>query len=155
EPSGPINRLPPEQFTLRAIERLRGKYPGLHTVYSGFNQAFRASYPKVDPVAFTQALAAKGKIGLRIVRGGAMLFLPGEVKDRAARFAEAVRTPDDRRTRALTRLTDAEATDGSDEPDEQDAYLADSYPVHAIARDSRVTPFAVLRRARSLGIQLL
>jgi len=71
------NPLSPEAFTLRAIEWLKGKYPGMHTVYSGFNQAFRAAYPMLDPVAFTQALARKGRIRLRLVKGGAMLFLPG------------------------------------------------------------------------------
>src|SRR5439155_19200469 len=126
EPSGPINRLPPEQFTLRAIERLRGKYPGLHTVYSGFNQAFRASYPKLDPVAFTQALAAKGKIGVRIVRGGAMLFLSGELKDRSARFTEAIRSPEPRRARSRTGLTGTQTQDISDEPDDEEAFLADA-----------------------------
>ena len=71
------NPLSPEAFTLRAIKRLKGKYPGMHTVYSGFNRAFRAVYPTLDPVAFTQALARKGKIGIQPVKGGAMLFLPG------------------------------------------------------------------------------
>lgn len=71
-------KLTPEQFTLLAIERLRKNgYKGIHTVYSGFNDAFR-SYFGSDPVAATQALAKAGNIVSRPVKRGAMLYKPDE-----------------------------------------------------------------------------
>lgn len=71
-------RLTPLEFTLRAIETLRSeKSKGIHSVYSGFNQAFREYFGE-DPVPITTALAKEGKILTRPVRGGAMIYKPGE-----------------------------------------------------------------------------
>ena len=50
-------------------------YKGIHSVYSGFNQAFR-EYFKKDPVEATTKLAQEGKIVTRPVKGGATLYLP-------------------------------------------------------------------------------
>jgi len=68
-----------EDFFKEAIIRLRdtSKSRGIHSVYSGFNQAFRKYYGE-DPVKVTQMLAAEGKIGIRPVKGGVMIYLPGE-----------------------------------------------------------------------------
>ncbi len=70
-------RLSKEEFVVRAIKKLRGKYRGIHTVFSGFNEAFR-QYFSEDPRATTQELAARGIIVIRPVKGGVMLYLKGE-----------------------------------------------------------------------------
>lgn len=71
-------KLSPEAFVKRAIESLRKEpYKGIHSVYSGFNTAFR-SYFDDDPVRWTNQLAAQGVIETRPARGGVMLYLPGE-----------------------------------------------------------------------------
>jgi len=68
-----------EEFFKLAIIRLRdtSKSSGIHSVYSGFNQAFR-EYFKEDPIKVTQQLATEGKISIRPVKGGVMIYLPGE-----------------------------------------------------------------------------
>jgi hypothetical protein len=69
--------LTPEEFTLRAIERLRKPpYKCIHSVYSGFNKAFREYFPRLDPIEVTQQLAKEGKIVIMIIRGGALLCKP-------------------------------------------------------------------------------
>jgi len=50
---------------------------GIHSVFSGFNEAFREYYNE-DPVQVTRMLAQEGKIELQFRRGGAMIYLPGE-----------------------------------------------------------------------------
>ncbi len=63
-------------FVIRAIKKLRKEpYKGIHSVYSGFNQAFREEF-KEDPIKFTSQLAQEGKIFVRPVKGGVMLYLP-------------------------------------------------------------------------------
>ena len=67
-----------EEFVRRAIKRLRKPpYKGIHSVYSGFNQAFKEHFGK-NPVEATQNLAGEGKIVTRPVRGGVMIYLPDE-----------------------------------------------------------------------------
>ncbi len=66
-----------EEFVLRAIRNLRGRHRGIHTVFSGFNEAFRAYFGK-DPVETTMRMAREGKIVVRPARGGAVLYLPDE-----------------------------------------------------------------------------
>ena len=64
------------EFVVRAIKRLKKEpYKGIHSVFSGFNQAFRGYFYK-DPVEATTKLAQEGKIVTRPVRGGVMLYLP-------------------------------------------------------------------------------
>jgi len=64
------------EFVARAIKKLRKQpYKGIHSVYSGFNQAFR-EYFNGDPVEATSKLAQEGKIATRPVKGGAILYLP-------------------------------------------------------------------------------
>lgn len=71
-----------EQFTLKAIPALRdagGKYKGIHTVYSGFNAAFRNYFGEnTDPVKSVNELVKAGKIEMSFARGGAVIYLPGE-----------------------------------------------------------------------------
>ena len=64
------------EFVARAIKKLRNPpYKGIHSVYSGFNQAFR-EYFNNDPVEATTKLAKEGKIVTRPVKGGVVLYLP-------------------------------------------------------------------------------
>ena len=63
-------------FVVRAIKKLRKPpYKGIHSVYSGFNRAFREYFDK-DPVEVTIRLAEEGKLVTRPVRGGVTLYLP-------------------------------------------------------------------------------
>ncbi len=75
-------RLTEEEFVVQAIKRLKkDPYRGIHSVYSGFNEAFR-KYFGTNPVEATLRLAAEGKIETRPFKGGVMLFLPGEAPKR-------------------------------------------------------------------------
>ena len=67
-----------EEFVFRAIKRLRKPpYKGIHSVYSGFNQAFKEQFGK-NPIEVTNRMAQEGKIVTRPVRGGVMLYIPGD-----------------------------------------------------------------------------
>lgn len=71
-------KLTPAEFVKKAIVSLRKTpYKGIHSVYSGFNEAFR-SYFNEEPIKWTNQLAAEGVIEIRPARGGVMLYLPGE-----------------------------------------------------------------------------
>jgi uncharacterized alkaline shock family protein YloU len=75
-------KLTEEEFVLQAIKKLRKEpFRGIHSVYSGFNEAFR-KYFGTNPVEVTSGLAAEGKIEVRPFKGGVMLFLPGEAPKR-------------------------------------------------------------------------
>jgi hypothetical protein len=65
-----------EEFVKKAIVSLRKEgYKGIHTVYSGFNEAFKKYFSGENPVEVTNALAQEGKIVIRPVKGGVMLYL--------------------------------------------------------------------------------
>jgi len=69
-----------EEFIRRAIVSLRREgYKGIHSVYSGFNGAFKKYYDGENPVEVTNRLAKEGKIIVRPVKGGVMLYLPEDV----------------------------------------------------------------------------
>jgi hypothetical protein len=75
---GESNKLSEHEFVIRAIKRLRKPpYKGIHSVYSGFNKAFK-DYFNVNPVEATTRLAQEGKIVTRPVKGGVMLYIPEE-----------------------------------------------------------------------------
>ena len=75
-------KLTEEEFVVQAIKKLRKEpFRGIHSVYSGFNEAFR-KYFGTNPVEATSRLAAERKIETRPSKGGAMLFLPGEAPKR-------------------------------------------------------------------------
>lgn len=77
-----VRKLTEEEFVVQAIKKLRkDPFRGIHSVYSGFNEAFR-KYFGTNPVEATSKLAAEGKIETRPFKGGAMLFLPGEAPKR-------------------------------------------------------------------------
>lgn len=74
-----------EEFLKIAILKLRNisKSRGIHSVFSGFNEAFREYFGE-DPIKVTQELASNGKIEIRPVKGGVMIYLPGDApKSRA------------------------------------------------------------------------
>ena len=68
-----------EHFVLNAIKALRdtSRSQGIHVRISGFNDAFRQKFGE-DPRAFTEKMAAEGKIVVQPRKGGAMMYLPGE-----------------------------------------------------------------------------
>jgi len=69
------NKLTEYEFVVRAIKRLRKPpYKGIHSVYSGFNQAFREYFNK-DPIKATRELVEEGKIVTRPIKGGVLLYL--------------------------------------------------------------------------------
>ena len=75
-------KLSEEEFVVQATRKLRkDPYRGIHSVYSGFNEAFR-KYFGTNPVDATNRLASEGKIESRPFKGGVMLFLPGEAPKR-------------------------------------------------------------------------
>lgn len=72
-------RLSHLDFITKAIMSLRKEgYKGIHTVYSGFNEAFKNYYAGEDPIKVTNELSKEGKIVIRPVKGGVMLYLPEE-----------------------------------------------------------------------------
>jgi hypothetical protein len=87
------NKLSHQEFVRLAIEKLRtGTFKGIHSVYSGFNEAFRVYYEGEDPIQVTTAFAAEGKIALRPVRNGVMLYLPGEAPAAVNKGEQALKT---------------------------------------------------------------
>jgi hypothetical protein len=69
-----------EEFIRQAILKLRtGDYKGIHSVYSGFNEAFRKYYDGANPIEITTQLSQEKKIVIRPVKGGVMLYLPEDV----------------------------------------------------------------------------
>lgn len=70
-------KLTHEEFVRRAIISLRKPgFKGIHTVFSGFNHAFKKYFEGEDPVEITKKLAEEGKILIRPVKGGVMIYLP-------------------------------------------------------------------------------
>ncbi len=74
------DRLTHEEFIRKAIVSLRKEgYKGIHTVYSGFNEAFKKYFEGDNPIDVTNKLAKEGKLIIRPVRGGVMLYLPEDI----------------------------------------------------------------------------
>jgi hypothetical protein len=72
------DKLKVEEFVHLAIRSLRtGEFKGIHSVYSGFNEAFKKYFGQ-DPVQATNHLAEEKKIEIRPIKGGVLLYLPGE-----------------------------------------------------------------------------
>lgn len=84
------NLLPPEEFVRRAVTRLRkGKARSIHTVYSGFNSAWREYYG-TDPVSGVEALVKAGICVTHPTRGGARLYLAEDAPSRKATPEEVI-----------------------------------------------------------------
>ena len=85
------DRLSSEEFIRLAVVRLRnGNFKGIHSVYSGFNEAFKKYFEGADPVKTTTDFAGDGKLVIRPAKNGVMLYLPedapqGDRGDRALR----------------------------------------------------------------------
>ncbi len=72
-------KLSHEEFVKKAIVSLRKEgYKGIHSVYSGFNVAFKKYFEGENPVEVTNKLALEGKLVIRPAKGGVMLYLPEE-----------------------------------------------------------------------------
>lgn len=85
-------KLSHEEFVKKAIVSLRKEgYKGIHTVYSGFNDAFKKYYEGENPIDATNKLAQEGKIVIRPVKGGVMLYLPEESPPAASSGGEALK----------------------------------------------------------------
>lgn len=70
-------KISPEEFVRLAITKLRSEpYKGIHSVYSGFNEAFKKYFAGDDPIKLTNQMAEDGKISIRPVKGGVVLYLP-------------------------------------------------------------------------------
>jgi len=71
-----------EEFVILAIQRLRtGNFKGIHSVFSGFNEAFKLYFRDANPIEITGQLADARKIILRPTKRGVMLYLPGEAPE--------------------------------------------------------------------------
>lgn len=80
--------------TLREVENAkardkgRAESKGIHSVYSGFNSAFKAYFGKdSDPVAASKSAVERGVIESAYRHGGAQLYLPGEAPEASDRGA--------------------------------------------------------------------
>ena len=84
-------KVTPEEFVKLAITKLRSEpYKGIHSVYSGFNEAFKKYFAGDDPIKLTNLMAEEGKIAIRPVKGGVVLYLP-EDGPKTSRGEEALR----------------------------------------------------------------
>jgi len=84
-------KISPEEFVRLAIAKLRNEpYKGIHSVYSGFNEAFKKYFAGDDPIRLTNQMAEDGKIALRPVKGGVVLYLP-EDGPKTSRGEEALK----------------------------------------------------------------
>jgi len=68
-------KLTEEEFIRCAIKKIRDQYKGIHSVYSGFNRAFK-QYFGTNPVDATQRLSQEKKIVIRPVKGGVLIYVP-------------------------------------------------------------------------------
>jgi hypothetical protein len=82
-------KLTEEEFVRKAVKKLRGKYKGIHTVYSGFNTAFK-EYFGTNPIEATQRLVSEGKINIRPVKGGVMIYLPEDAPNPVENVLEKI-----------------------------------------------------------------
>lgn len=81
-----------QEFVTKAIVSLRKEgYKGIHSVYSGFNEAFKKYFEGENPVEVTNKLALEGKIAIRPVKGGVMLYLPEEAPATKSTAVDALR----------------------------------------------------------------
>lgn len=84
-------KLSEEEFVKLAVSSLRREnFRGIHTIYSGFNEAFKLYFGGANPIEATDRLAQEGRIVLRPVKGGMMIFLPGDGPE-LSRGEEALR----------------------------------------------------------------
>jgi len=74
-------KLSKEDFVLQAIKKLRSdKSKGIHVKFSGFNSAFKEYFGE-EARATVDKMVAEGKLQSRFVKGGVMIYLPGEMPE--------------------------------------------------------------------------
>lgn len=106
-----------EDFFRKAILRLRdlSKSRGIHSVFSGFNQAFREYYGE-DPVSVTQELARHGRIEILPSKRGVMMYLPGEAPKRSTEgqkvLSKILREPTDSDNQLIEQVLNEIAPNG-------------------------------------------
>ena len=84
-------KLSKEEFVKRAIQKLRkGEYRGIHTVFSGFNEAFRKYFNGADPVEATKELVEKGIIVCRPAKRGAYILLAEDATDNSQKVLDKI-----------------------------------------------------------------
>lgn len=68
-----------EEFVVQAIKKLRdlSKSKGLHTRFSGFNEAFKLQFGE-ESRATTEKMATEGTVVIVPAKGGVRLYLPGD-----------------------------------------------------------------------------
>ena len=85
-------KLSHEEFVKKAVVSLRKEgYKGIHSVYSGFNEAFKKYFDGENPVEVTNRLAQEGKLVIRPVKGGVMFYLPEEAPSGKSSADEALK----------------------------------------------------------------
>lgn len=67
-----------EEFVIRAIKKLRGKYKSIHSSYSGLNKAIEQYFNR-NAVEVINELVDAGKVDMHPTKGGVRLYLPGEM----------------------------------------------------------------------------
>ncbi len=83
-----IEKMSEIEFTKNAIVKLRKvPYKGIHSVFSGYNEAFR-KYFGSDPIEAVNQMVADGQIETRYVKKGAQLYLRGEKPEGVSHRAE-------------------------------------------------------------------
>jgi len=87
-------KLSEEEFFRRAVKKLRGNYKGIHSVYTGFNTAFK-EYFGSNPVEATQRLVSEGKIVTRPVKGGVIIYLPEDAPNPAGNVLSKILEDDE------------------------------------------------------------
>jgi predicted membrane protein len=86
------DKLSHEEFVKKAVVSLRKEgFKGIHTVYSGFNEAFKKYFDGDDPIKATTQLSQENKIVIRPVKGGVMLYLPEDAPAPKGQADEALK----------------------------------------------------------------
>jgi len=80
----PVENMTDQEFFERAIRRCRKEgFKGIHTVYSGVNNAYRQFRGKdADPIAAVNKLIAAGHLAGNPAKGGFTIYLPEDAKSK-------------------------------------------------------------------------
>jgi len=78
--STPSDKMTVEEFVREAMDKLiEPPYKGMHVVFTGFNEAFRAYFPDKSPRAELDKLVEEGVIVVHRATGGAIAYWPDNV----------------------------------------------------------------------------
>ena len=80
-----------EEFVIQAILKLRdlSKSKGIHTRFSGFNEAFRLQFGE-ESRPTTEQMVANGELVIIPAKGGVRLYLAGDAPSGGAGGADAL-----------------------------------------------------------------